>query len=161
MTSIHRHYYDPEVDSAPLPKTFDFVERKDATAKARRAFWRGAIIFAALGFVAGLTAGQAFGDTISISGTTVSMVPSLQPGAEADVVVENFMLNGPMDDGEYPLAMGRLVVTVQFHWDYGALGGDRVIVIPPVVYVCRPETCDAIVPEAARGVVVIYPWVGM
>lgn len=68
---------------------------------------------------------------LDLSGTLIALVPPRDPAALAEVTVENFQMNGPHDNGTYPLELDGLVVLVTFHWEYGPAGEDAVIVTPP------------------------------
>jgi hypothetical protein len=160
MTSIHRMLYDPEQDSTPLPQQFDFVERPEAERMAKRAFWRG-VVFGGVLTGAAFIGGAAFGEPLSISGTTVTMEPSQEPGAIAVVTMINVSLNGADDNGTYSLAMPGLLVDVIFTWDDGIWGEDSLTVIPPDGIVCRPSSCRMTVPEGLIGRVLLMEWSGM
>jgi hypothetical protein len=98
---------------------------------------------------------------LDLSGTIITLQPSPDPGAVAEVVMENVELNDSMDNGTYPLAMPGLAVDVEFKWQADAYGSDAVIVTPPDGFVCIPENCTATVPEGMRGGVTLYDWRGM
>lgn len=102
---------------------------------------------------------------LSISGTMVRLQPTLEPGARAEVLVENVLTNGPHDTGAYALtdpglAPGGLTVGLHFTWDADPMGSDRLVVIPPDGMACRPADCTATVPEGGAGVIVLFDWVG-
>ena len=150
--------HDPAEGSAPLPERFNFVTVEDADAKAMRSFWRGLVIG---GMAAGALAWTwpAFAE-VNITGTIIDMQPAPSP-AVAEVTMNNWSANGPQDDGVYPLAMPGLAVEIEFTWNVGQIGEDRVTVFPPDGFVCLPTSCQMIVPEGKDGVVVILPWEGM
>lgn len=102
----------------------------------------------------------ALAETISISGSPVSLGPSDDPAALAVVTFENVQMNGAHDNGDYTLAMADLVVGIRFAWEVGMFGQDRVEVLPPVGVVCVPSSCTAEVLEGFSGQVVLYPYEG-
>ena len=123
-------------------------------------FWRGvlagALVTAALGYAL-----PAFADTVSISGTPVTLQPSTEPGAVAEVVMENISMNGPEDDGEYTLNLGEISVIAVFLWEADPVtGADRITVIAPG-YICEPRNCEMTVTEGGTGRVLLMPWEGM
>jgi hypothetical protein len=135
--------------------------------RVRRAFLYGAVIFGALGAIAG----AALGETISIGAThnrgqpvlptTISIEPSSEPGQLAVVTLVNHQVNNLRDNGEYFIAIPGLAVGVRFTWDADAfMGADRILVTPPEGIVCIPADCQATVPEGQIGRVVLLGWVG-
>lgn len=149
--------YDASEGSAPLPEQFLFITQQDAAAKARRAFVRGTclgILLTLAGF-----AGAAFAEPLNITGTIVDMQPAPAP-AVAKVTMDNWSANGPQDDAVYSLAMPGLAVEIEFTWDAGQIGEDRVTVIPPDGFICDPLDCQMTVPEGSIGRVMIMPWLG-
>ena len=100
-----------------------------------------------------------------ISGTVVTLRDTTEPGAIAEVVLQNWQANGPDDDGSYSLsgviAGGRaLDVGVVFTWDSGVDGADRITVIPPDGVACRPASCVLELPEGQEGRLFLFDWVG-
>lgn len=82
------------------------------------------------------------------------------PGV-AKVTMNNWSANGPKDDQTYLLSMPGLTVEIEFVWDHGEIGEDRLTVIPPDGMICEPVSCEMLVPEGSTGVVMLLPWVGM
>ena len=94
----------------------------------------------------------------NISGTTVKMQATTEPGAVAEIIFDNQPENGPGDNGTFTLTLGGLDVEVTFIW---GVGDDAITVIPPDGYFADPERLD--VPEGGLGVLHIYSYeaVGM
>jgi hypothetical protein len=134
------------------------LTREEADRKAVRAWWRG-VVFGGLLVGATFIAGAAFADPLNITGTIVDMQPA-PPPAVAKVTMDNWSANGPQDDAVYLLTMPGLAVEVEFTWDAGQIGEDRVTVIPPDGFICEPLDCQMTVPEGSIGRVMIMPWVG-
>lgn len=97
---------------------------------------------------------------LDLSGTLITLEPSTDPAAVADVVMENNMVNGPQDEVGFVLEMEGLLVEGRFHWDAGSLGEDRVIVTPPMGMFCDPEDCALTVIEGTTGRLRLYDFVG-
>lgn len=97
---------------------------------------------------------------ISLSGTTVSLQPSTDPGALAEVAMQNELVNSTIDEGTYPLELDGLSVTVTFEWDADSSGGDKITVTPPDGVICKPATCELTLPENTDGVIYLFEWVG-
>ena len=93
-----------------------------------------------------------------ISTTLLTLQPSQEPGAAAEVVMHNELTNGPQDDGAYSMTLDGQSFGVRFEWDAGAYGADRVVIIPPRGMTCEPFTCDMMVPEGQTAKVVLF-WV--
>ena len=87
-------------------------------------------------------------------GSTVTLQPTEAPGAVAEVVFRNAMVNSDKDDGDYPLTMGALTISVSFVWDANGSGADQITVTVPPGYAADPETLT--VPEGAVGTIIIY-----
>lgn len=98
---------------------------------------------------------------LDLGGTLITLRPPSDPAALAEVYFENHNVNGPQHNGVYPLAADDLLVEVEFEWEVGMDGEDRVTVIPPDGVVCIPENCTAIVREEYDGIIVLYEWNGM
>jgi hypothetical protein len=139
---------------APLHPT---VPLEKAWRAAKEAFWWGAV-FGGIVVGAGFFAGAAFG--LDISGSTVTLEPSANPAAFADVVFVNNLSNDPGDDGAYTLAQDGFVVGVEFTWDANFIGMDRVVVTPPVGMTCLPADCTMVVIEGQVGRVTLFPYQG-
>lgn len=139
------------------PISADDVVRSILQRMWRRAFWAGVC-------VGGLLTGAAFiagaAWSLDISGSTVTLQPSADPAAFADVVFANDLSNGPHDTGSYTLSQDGLVVGVRFTWDANFIGMDRIVVTPPPGMICAPADCSATVVEGQVGRITLYPWQG-
>lgn len=113
-----------------------------------------------LAILCALAAAPAFSDTISISGTAVTLAPSDLPGVVAVVTMDNVQLNGAHDNGVYSVAMPGLVVEVEFSWEQGMWGEDLLTVLPPDGMTCQPASCAMLVPEGLTGRIELLEWVG-
>jgi hypothetical protein len=98
---------------------------------------------------------------LDLSGTVITLQPSPDPAALAEVVMDNVDLNDSRDNGSYPLSLDGLTVEVEFIWQYRGESADAVVVIPPDGILCVPEDCTAVVPEGQRGGVTLFDWRGM
>ena len=98
---------------------------------------------------------------LNLSGTLIDLRPTARVEAEAEIVIENRMSNGPADNGHYGLTLGDLTADVEFIWDFGAEGEDAIRVTPPDGMICRPASCELIVPEGATDTLFLIPWSGM
>lgn len=158
MTNFQRGWPDDWADY-----TFKPVQRLEVfpkgTAKIRfwRGFWLGWMA-GALVMGAGWTA--AYAESLSISGSMVSIAPSDVPGEVAVITFHNVQVNNWQDDGEYTLAMPGLSVGIAFAWQVTESGSDRITVIPPDGYICEPRDCMATVPEMLSGEVRLLEWLG-
>lgn len=151
---MHRRDFDPWGDPAPLPI---FLTEAEAGRKALRAFLRGAIVGVLLGFGATVVS-AAF--SLDISGSTVTLEPSADPAAFADVVFFNNFNNGPTDTRSYALAHDGMALGISFVWDSGAHGEDRITVTPPAGMTCQPANCSVTVIEGQTGRVTLYDFLG-
>lgn len=96
----------------------------------------------------------------NLSGTLITLQPSTDPAAVADVVMENRMVNGPQDEVSFVLEMDGLPVEGRFDWDAGMAGEDRVIVTPPLGMFCKPDDCTLTVIEGTTGRLRLYEYLG-
>ena len=144
-----------------------WVTAYDARVKARRAFLYGAVLCGVIGFGAGM----AFGETITIghmfingtqqTGTTVTIVPSDEPGQLAVVTLDNRHVNQGSDNGDYALTLDGMTVGVRFTWDANPLiGSDRITLTPPAGITCLQIDCGVTVMEGKAGSVVLFEYVG-
>lgn len=101
-----------------------------------------------------------FLSSIILSGTEIILQPSQEPGAIAEVIMDNKPMNGASDDGRYPLEIDGLAVWLVFTWDAGEGGQDRIQVDPPRGVLCVPVDCILTLQEGSRGKVLLYTWVG-
>ena len=155
---MHRRDFDPWAYPAPLP---EYVPLTESTARARLAFWRGlrfGMVLGGVSILTGMLAGAAFG--LDISGSTVTLEPSADPQAFADVVFHNQLSNGPRDTGEYTLSQDGITIGVAFTWDRNFVGMDQIVVTPPAGMTCIPVDCTATVVEGQTGRVTLLPWQG-
>lgn len=102
---------------------------------------------------------QAAGDTLVISGSTVTLRPSKRPGAVGEVFFRNVQTNSGADDGGYGLRMGGLSVGVTFVWNVDG-HSDAILLTPPEGVVCVPS-CDVALAEGFDGVIVLYSLEGV
>lgn len=99
--------------------------------------------------------------TISLSGTTITLRDTDHAGAEAEIVMDNRQVNGPSDEGEYTLSLRDLTVWLTFIWDTGSEGQDTISVVPPDGMICAPSSCMLEVKEDDAGTLLLIPWEGM
>jgi hypothetical protein len=106
-----------------------------------------------LAFALAILAVPASAETVRIATSTVTLQPSDEPGAVAEIIFVNKPSNGPFNNGNYYLSMDGIDVTVEFEWN--AMGGsdalhitvpDGLVVIPPFLAV----------PEGSTGRALIY-----
>lgn len=97
---------------------------------------------------------------LDISGTAVTLQPTEHPKAIAEIVMDNQMNNGPLDEKNYMLSLDGLDVWVAFDWDRDE-GSDALLVSPPDGVLCIPADCVLMVPEDKSGVLYLYEWDGM
>jgi len=97
---------------------------------------------------------------LDLSGTLITLQPTTEPGAVAEVVMRNNVMNGPQDDGTSALDLGPLSVAVTFKWDADGTR-DRLTVTPPDGLICIPADCAVVVEEGKVGRVLIIEWSGM
>ena len=146
----------------PVPVRLN-LSLAEANARARREFWRGAVfggLMVGAASIASLAviAGAAFG--LTISGSTVTLEPSADPAAIADVVFVNDLSNDGSDTGDYILSQDGLQIGVAFVWNANFIGADQIIVTPPVGMTCRPVNCSVTVIEGTTGRVTLLPYQG-
>ncbi len=152
MTDRQPIYSTDYTDYRPLPGYVPFWQVNRRIAKWALA---AAVLFGALGFAAG----RAFADPLSIRGTTVTLEPA-PPPAVALVTMNNLSVNDDRDNGVYFVAMPGLLVEVEFTWNAGIAGSDRITVLPPDGFVCEPRDCAATVLENESGTVLLLEWIG-
>ena len=170
MTNFQRGYGEYDIGTGgptishrfAADYAFDEPEKitvKDADTKAHRAFVRGTI-FGGCVIAALMFALPAFADTLNISGSLISLEPSDEPGAIAQISFHNVSVNDAADNGDYPLASADMTLTIQFLWEVNLFGADQITVVPPPWVICQPIDCTATVMEGEIGVVVLYPYEG-
>lgn len=150
------HHSDFDAWQEPPPKEH-WITEADADSWSLRSFWRGSV-FGATIIGALIFAGAAWG--LDISGSTVTLEPSADPAAFADVVMHNAPQNGPEDTGAYTLSQDGLIVGVWFVWDASFIGQDQITVTPPTGMTCKPSDCTATVIEGQTGRVTLFEFVG-
>lgn len=150
---MHRRDFDPWLE----PPRVDYVTKLESDRKAMRAFLRGAIVGVLLGFGA-TVASAAF--SLDISGSPVTLEPSADPAAFADVVFVNELANGPTDTGAYTLSQAGLLIGLSFIWDSGPRGEDKITVTPPAGMTCQPANCSVTVIEGQTGRVTLFEFNG-
>jgi hypothetical protein len=94
-------------------------------------------------------------ETVSLSGTPVTLRETQAPGALAEVHMHNRTVNGPQDQHSFTLTLGDITVGARFDWNHTG-DDDAVIVTPPDGLFCDPADCVLVVPEDAEGVLLIY-----
>lgn len=130
----------------------DFLSRK-GTARAKPPH-------AARGYLPPLAlvlagAFPAFGQTThDLQGTTVTIAPTSEPGAVAQIEMHNVNNNDSRDEYTFSLSLGGISVDVTFDWD--AQGqNDSITIETEPGYVAVPRTLY--VEENGFGVLHIYP----
>ncbi len=147
-----RGYFDPEVDSTPIQRSECFPVG-EAARKARRAFWRGMLIGAAL--LAGVN--QAFGgDTANFGGTGCTLVPVSGQTHVAEVICKNVHTSGAAIS-EGTMDAGGIGVVLRVYHGPGDQP-DNFIALPPDGYFADPPVLS--LNEWDGGVILIYPFVG-
>lgn len=87
--------------------------------------------------------------------TTVTLAPTTQEGAVAEVRIKNRSVNGSRDNGVYHLAGAGTEIAVTFEWD--RLGAaDRFAVKTEPGLIAVPE--ELWLDEYADGVIYLYPF---
>lgn len=152
---IHRRDLDPWAEPAPLP---EYILKTEADRKAVRSFWRGAAFAGTAIAIGSFIATEA--RSLDISGSTVTLEPSADPDAFADVVFVNDMSNGPDDTGAYTLSQDGLAIETRFTWDANFIGADQIIVTPPLGFTCKPVSCAVTVIEGQTGRITLMPYNG-
>lgn len=144
-----RGYRDDDTDTP-----FEWwVTAYDARRKAWRAFAYGAVIFGALGAAAGAVFG---GDTAEWGGTGCQLVPVSGQTHVAEVHCRNVETSGAsMTEGD--MVAGDLAAHVAILHGPGDIP-DRFTITPQPGYIADPQTLT--LDEWAKGVVLIYPFVG-
>lgn len=99
--------------------------------------------------------------SIDISGTTVILRDTTQPGAVAEVEMRNIATNSDHDDGAYGLTHGDIDLWLTFRWNSGLAGADSIHVEPPDGLICEPSSCVLELLEGNSGTLYLYPWEGM
>jgi hypothetical protein len=102
-----------------------------------------------------------FALALDLSGTIITLQPTEEPGAVAEVEMRNVPTNSDAENGEYPLTLGDLTVTAEFLWNSGPAGADSIIVTPPEGVICKPETCVLELQEGYTGTLWLFDWRGM
>lgn len=97
---------------------------------------------------------------LDLSGTIITLQPTEYPGAIAEIVMENILVNGSHHEMNYQMTMGDMEVWVSFDWDRDN-GSDAILVSPPDGVLCIPADCVLTVPEDATGVLYLYEFEGM
>lgn len=105
-----------------------------------------------LALVASPAAAQSVAD---LSGSTVTLRASQEPGAVAEVEFINIDRNGPHDSRGFSLEVGGLPVDFRFTWQANPDGDDGVWIAPPDGYRAEPDYL--VVPEGQVGTALIYP----
>ena len=96
---------------------------------------------------------------LNLSGTTITLRDTVEPGAIAEVYMDNRSVNSPADEKTTTLTLNGLDVVVSFFWNVEG-DADQVTVVPPDGYACKPTTCEMTIPEDETGKVLIIEYVG-
>ena len=102
-----------------------------------------------------LCASPACADTADLGGTTVTLRPSHQPGAVAEIIFDNRSVNGRFHEGEYTLTLDGLTVSFTFDWDTGTSTHDAITVTPPAGVICGPS-CTLTLAEGDTGTLWLF-----
>ena len=139
------------------------VEASAAQRQARACYWRGIIEGAAwtLVLIGGSALGVSMAFALDISGSTVTVQPTDEPGAVAEVVFDNQLHNSWADDGDYVAAMPGLSVGVRFAWEVNPFGSDAVTITPPDGLICDPASCRIEAMEGFTGRLILRDFLGM
>ncbi len=97
---------------------------------------------------------------LDLSGTTITLQPTTQPGAIAEIVMDSRNTNGPQDEVGTFLDLGDLHVGIHFDWNHDG-SQDAIKVSPPDGVICEPATCVLSLEEDTVGVLYLYGWEGM
>lgn len=98
---------------------------------------------------------------LDLGGTLITLQPPADPKALADVLFQNFAVNSELHNGTYPLTGEGLTVEVEFEWDAGDIGEDKITVYPPAGVTCVPKSCSITIMEMHDDTVTLYEWSGM
>lgn len=98
---------------------------------------------------------------LTLGGTTITLQDTTEPGAVAEVEMNNLPVNGDTDNGDYPLTLRDLRATIRFHWNSGPAGADSITVEPPEGMTCKPTSCALELLDGYSGKVYLMPWEGM
>ena len=104
-----------------------------------------------------LCAVAALADTISVSGSLVTLQETVEPEAIAEILFDNRNVNGPHNTGNYELLLGNLSVGFKFEW---TSGDDSIAVYPPSGVSCVPETCILRLREDTAGTLWLFGGIG-
>jgi hypothetical protein len=105
-----------------------------------------------------LAASPAAADTISISGTMVTISEAASP-VVAEIGMTNLPMNGSYDEHPVVLSLPSLTVDATFDWDEEGQA-DALIVTPPDGTYCEPRSCVLRVDEGDTGTLRLMEWVG-
>lgn len=97
---------------------------------------------------------------LNLSGTVITLQPSTEPGAIAEVVMSNELVNGDLHEGTYPLDLNGLKIGVTFDWQHEGTQDDAITVTPPDGVICQPRSCVLVVPETGEGTLYLLEWIG-
>lgn len=97
---------------------------------------------------------------LEISGTTITALPSTDPTVIAEVEIKNVASNTEKDNGVYPMAFEEIVFEVEFAYNDGEFGADRITINPPLGIICEPADCSALVLESFEGVILLKEYSG-
>lgn len=89
-----------------------------------------------------------------LGASTLTLRPSEQPEAVAEVEFYNADMNLYRDEMAYPMSLDGLEIEVDFEVNVDPLGSDRIRVRVPPGYYADPDTLDVM--EGQTGVVLIF-----
>lgn len=96
-----------------------------------------------------------------LGGTTIVLQDTTEPGAVAEIEMNNLAVNGDGDNGDYVLTLRDMQVWVHFTWNSGLAGADSITAFPPEGMICRPSSCVLELLEDYSGKLYLIPWEGM
>lgn len=97
---------------------------------------------------------------LEISGTLITAEPATDPSDIAEVWINNQSMNTEKDNGIYPMPVEGLTVEVEFTWNAGKFGADRITLIPPLGVVCEPTNCTILILEGFEGMILLKYYAG-
>jgi hypothetical protein len=85
--------------------------------------------------------------------THVTIQPTAQPGAVAEVHIHDAYVNRQGDNGPYFVSWNGMTVMIEF--TYNAAGADHFVIVPPAGFMAVPPEIS--IPEHEAEVILIYP----
>ena len=124
-----------------------------------------AILSAALAVVGGFSCPGVADDSIRVGGyalandetsTIVTLRPTTEPEAVAEIEFQNRAVNGRDDNSDYPLSDNGIDVIFRFRWNVGGGDADAIMVDPGPGRSCSPADCMLVVDEGSENILYIY-----